>query len=379
MEEDEENRSLETLAIHSGREIDEETKAVVPPIHLSTTFEREKDGSYPKGYIYVRNSNPNRDSLEECLSNIEGGKEAAAFSSGTAAAMAVFQSLEEGSHIIAPDDVYHGTSHQLDEMLKGIDVTYVDMTAVDNVKEAVKPETSLFWIETPSNPLLKITDIEKVSEIARGSRALSVVDNTWSTGVCQRPLDHGADLVVDSTTKYYNGHSDTMGGAVVTKSEDGLWEKIKEQQIHAGGTLAPFDCWLTLRGIRTLPLRMKKHSENAMKIAEFLSEHPDVKEVYYPGLESHPGHEIAEKQMELYSGMLSFRVKGGKDKAFDVAGKVDLFTRATSLGAVESYIEHRASIEGEGSTTPDDLLRLSVGLENCDELIEDLKQAIEDK
>ncbi|MFW5927865.1 MAG: trans-sulfuration enzyme family protein [Thermoplasmatota archaeon] len=379
MADKDDERKLETIAVHGGRKIDEETKAVNPPITLSTTFERDEDGEYPQGYIYTRDNNPNRESLEKCINELEGGGGCAAFSSGTAGAMAIFQSVSSGDHIIAPDDVYHGTQHQLNSIMKkwDIDTSYVDMTDAESVEEEIREDTELFWIETPSNPLLKITDIEKISKLAHDYGCRVVVDNTWSTPVGQRPLEYGADMVIYSTTKYFGGHSDAMGGAVVTKEKDEFFESIREIQKHGGASPSPFDCWLIMRGIRTLPYRMRSHSKNAMKLAKYLESNPRVTKVHYPGLKSHPGHEIADSQMSEFSGMLSFQVEDGREKAFKIAANVNIFTRATSLGSVESLIEHRASIEGEGTTTPDNLLRLSVGLENPDDLIGDLEDAIE--
>ncbi|MFW6040587.1 MAG: trans-sulfuration enzyme family protein [Thermoplasmatota archaeon] len=370
--------NIETLAVHGGREIDPATKSVASPIYISTTFEREEDGTYPQGYIYSRNNNPNRESLEKCISRLEKGEEAAAFSSGSAAAMSVFQSLTPGDHIIAPEEVYHGTVHQLDNLMKkwNIKTTYIDMTDIDELISSFKPNTKLVWIETPSNPLLKITDIEEVSRIAHENGAISVCDNTWSTPVVQRPFEFGADLVVYSTTKYFGGHSDALGGAVVSKRKDEFFDCIRENQIYAGASPSPFDCWLIMRGIRTLPYRLKAHSENAFKVAEFLKGHDRVESVHYPGLSSHDGHKTAKKQMKMYGGMLSFQVKVGEKEAFKVAADVEIITRATSLGSVESLIEHRASIEGEGTKTPNNLLRLSVGLENPKDLIKDLNNAL---
>lgn len=375
---EEEEDDIETKAVHSGREIDPSTGAVSPPIHMSTTFERAEDGSYPKGYIYSRDDHPNRAWLEDCIADLEGGCEGAAFSSGSAAAMAVFDLLSPGDHVIAPSDVYHGTEHQLESLMGDWDVetTFVDMTDVEEVEENIRKDTELIWIETPSNPLLKITDIEKVCDLARENDILSVVDNTWSTPVIQRPLEHGADMVLHSTTKYFGGHSDAVGGALVWDDGD-ISEDIRGYQKHGGASPSPFDCWLTMRGVRTLALRMEKYSKNAMKIAEFLKDHENVDRVHYPGLKDHPGHEIAREQMDGYSGMLSFEVDGGKEEAMSVAANVDVFTRATSLGSVESLIEHRASIEGEGTDTPRNLLRLSVGIENLDDLIDDLSHALE--
>ncbi|MFO7991559.1 MAG: aminotransferase class I/II-fold pyridoxal phosphate-dependent enzyme [Thermoplasmata archaeon] len=378
MMKDEEKVSQETKVVHGGHDLDEETRAIVPPIHLSTTFEREKDGSYPKGYIYRRSGNPNRDSLERCLLELEGGEDCAAFSSGSSAAMAVFSSLSPGDHVLAPDDLYHGTVHQLDVLMKrwGMETSYVDMTDPESVEDAIRDETKLIWIETPSNPLLKVTDIEGVCEIACERGVLTAVDNTWSTSVIQRPLALGADLVVYSTTKYFGGHSDVVGGAVICGEDGALFERIRDIQIHGGATPSPFDCWLTRRGIKTLGVRMERHCENALRIAEFLEGHDSVERVYYPGLESHPGHDVARKQMEMYGGMLSFQVKGGEEEAFEVAAGLKVFTRATSLGSVESLVEHRSSIEGEGTKTPGNLLRLSVGIEDVDDLVCDLEKAL---
>ena len=372
------SKRIETLAVHAGRCIDPATGAVVPPIYLSTTFERSPDGSYPQNYIYTRTNNPNREALEKCLCELEGGVAAAAFSSGSAAAMSVFQALSPGEHIIAPIDAYSGTSLLLREVLIpwGLQVTFVDLTNYSKVEQAIQQNTKLIWIETPSNPLLKITDIRKIAEIAHQANALCVCDNTWATPVGQNPLKLGADLVVHATTKYLGGHSDVLGGIAIAQRETDFFNRIKQIQKIGGAVASPFDCWLVRRGIQTLPYRMKAQAENAFKIAEFLSNHPLVESVHYPGLKQHPGYEIATDQMQLFGGMVSFQVKGGRDKAFDLAAKVKIFTRATSLGGVESLIEHRASIEGQGTKTPENLLRLSIGLEHADDLIDDLDRAL---
>jgi cystathionine gamma-synthase len=370
---------IETLAVHAGRCVDPATGAVTLPIHLSTTFERQADGSYPQGYNYIRDNNPNRQALEECLSELEGGVAAVAFSSGSAATMSVFQALRAGSHVIAPLDAYSGTSSLLREIFApwNLSVTFVDMTNPSAVEQAVQPNTQLIWVETPSNPMLKITDLGQIANIAHRANAVCVCDNTWATPMGQNPLKYGADLVVHATTKYLGGHSDVMGGVAITKVDNEFFRRIKKIQTTGGAVASPFDCWLVLRGIQTLPYRMRAHSENALKVATFLSEHPNIEVVHYPGLKQHPGHEISASQMQLFGGMLSFQVKGGREEAFAVAAKVKLFTRATSLGGVESLIEHRASIEGVGTKTPDNLLRVSVGLEHPDDLIEDLAQALE--
>jgi cystathionine gamma-synthase len=370
---------IETLAVHAGRCVDPATGAVTLPIHLSTTFERQADGSYPQGYNYIRDNNPNRQALEECLSELEGGVAAVAFSSGSAATMSVFQALRAGSHVIAPLDAYSGTSSLLREIFApwNLSVTFVDMTNPNAVEQAVQPNTQLIWVETPSNPMLKITDMGQIADIAHRANAVCVCDNTWATPMGQNPLKYGADLVVHATTKYLGGHSDVMGGVAITKVDNEFFRRIKKIQTTGGAVASPFDCWLVLRGIQTLPYRMRAHSENALKVATFLSEHPNIEVVHYPGLKQHPGHEISASQMQLFGGMLSFQVKGRREEAFAVAAKVKLFTRATSLGGVESLIEHRASIEGVGTKTPDNLLRVSVGLEHPDDLIEDLAQALE--
>ncbi len=369
---------IETLAVHAGHEIDPATGAVTPPIHLSTTFERGTDGSYSRGYSYSRSANPNRDALEKCLAALEGGAAAAAFSSGSAATMTLFQALAPGDHVVAPSDVYHGTARLLREVFApwGLETSFVDMTDPGQVERTVKAETRLIWVETPSNPLLKITDVGRVADIAHSARALCACDSTWATPVLQRPFELGADLIVHATTKYLGGHGDVLGGGLIAKVNDGFFQRIRQIQATGGAVPSPFECWLVLRGVPTLPYRMRGHSENALKVATFLSQHPTVEAVHYPGLKAHPGHEIACRQMRQPGGMLSFQVKGGRERAFDVAAKVKVFTRATSLGGAESLIEHRASVEGPKTRTPDNLLRLSVGLEHADDLIEDLAQAL---
>ena len=370
---------LETLAIHAGRKADAASGAVAPSPILSTTFERGGDGSFPHGHIYTRSSNPGRDSLEALLASLEGGHSAVAFGSGSAASLAVFQALSPGDHVIAPDDVYHGTRTQLRELMArwALEHSLVDLTDLDAVKAAIRPNTRLIWAETPSNPLLKICDIAALSRLAHATGAACVVDSTFATPVLQRPLDLGADLVMHSTTKYLGGHSDVLGGAVIAKT-DGEWlARVRDFQTKGGSVPAPFDCWLLQRSIGTLPLRVRAQVANAQVIAEFLAAHPRVSHVYYPGLPAHPGHALAKAQMSGFGAMLSFRIADGRDAAIAVAAKVAVFTRATSLGGIESLIEHRASVEGPHSTTPTDLLRMSVGLEHVDDLIDDLRQALE--
>jgi cystathionine gamma-synthase len=369
---------IETLAVHAGHAIDTATGAVAPPIHLSTTFEREAEGGYAHGYIYSRSANPTRHALEEGLAALEGGEDAAAFGSGIAAANAIFQALAPGDHVVAPTDVYHGVTKLLREVYApwGLEVSFVDMTKLDDVKQAVTSKTKLVWTETPSNPLMKISDLAAIGAVAHSAGALCVCDNTLAP-VVQRPLDLGVDFIMHSTTKYLGGHSDVLGGAVIARKAAGFFERIREIQGTSGGVPSPFDCWLILRGMQTLPCRMRVHSENALKIATWLADHPRVERVHYPGLAAHPGHEIAARQMSDFSGMLSFEVKGGAEAAVGVAAKAEIFIRATSLGGVESLIEHRASIKGEDPRTPQGLLRLSIGLEHPDDLIEDLAEAME--
>ncbi len=369
---------IETLAVHSGRGVDPATGAVTPPVHMSTTFQRAEDGTYPRGFVYGRSGNPTRALLEECVRDLEGGADAAAFSSGMAAIMSVFQALSTGDHVIVPQDLYHGTARLLRERLSrwGLHSSFVDMTSIDRVRESILPNTKLVLVETPSNPLLKITGIAAVAQLAREHGIACVCDNTWATPVLQRCLDLGADMAVHSTTKYLGGHGDVTGGVVVSAKDSALFPEVRAIQQDGGAVPSPFDCWLLLRGIRTLPYRMRAHSENAERVAAFLAGHPRVSQVFYPGLPGHPGHETARGQMSMFGGMLSFRVQGGPDAAFRVAARASLFTRATSLGSYESLIEHRASIEGPGSATPGDLLRVSVGLENADDLVADLEQAL---
>jgi cystathionine gamma-synthase len=368
---------LETLAVHAGQAIDPTTGAVAPPIHLSTTFERDIEGTYSRGFMYTRNDNPNRRALEEGISALEGGMGATAFGSGMAAAMALFQALSPGDHVLAHVDAYYGTSRLLREIFSKwkLDVDFVDMSNLKAVRKALRPNTKLGWSETPSNPLLKIVDLRGVAEIVHETGALCVCDNTWAPTL-QRPFDCGVDLILHSTTKYFGGHCDVLGGIVVSKARDEYFERVRQIQYSAGAVPSPFDCWLVLRGMRTLPWRMRAHSENAMKVASFLAQHRQIERVHYPGLPSHPDHALATEQMSAYGGMLSCEVKGGRDAAMNVAAKTKIFTRATSLGGVESLIEHRASIEGPGTTSPEGLLRLSIGLENADDLIEDLDQAL---
>lgn len=381
---------LETLVTHAGRAAESGTGAVTPSITLSTTFERAEDGSFPHGHIYNRTSNPNRAALETALAALEsnglpGDFTGLAFASGMAATAAVMQTLSAGDHVILAEDLYHGVRYLVNDVLArwGLHVTFVDMRDLDNIKRALRPETRLIWAETPSNPQLRIADITSAATIAHEAGALLAVDNTWATPILQRPLALGADIVMHSTTKYIGGHSDVLGGALIVRGNaesSDFVKRLKTVQNLSGAVPSPFDCWLLLRSLPTMPLRVRAQTITAGKIAQFLADHPRVEVTHYPGLEDHPGHAIAARQMaDGFGGMLSFQVVGGHDEAQAVAAKVKLFTRATSLGGVESLIEHRASVEGPATTTPRNLLRVSVGLEHVDDLIYDLAQSLDNR
>jgi cystathionine gamma-synthase len=368
---------IETIAIHAGNIMEESNKAVIQPITLSTTFERSADGSFSGSHIYTRISNPNRSSLEKVLTQLENGVDAAAFASGNAAGLSIFQALEVGSHIIAPDDMYHGMRNQLKLVFSNIlEFDFIDLTQPDLVQQYIKPNTKLIWIESPSNPLLKITDIAAIAHIGKQHNLTVVCDSTFATPVFQQPLNLGVDIVMHSTTKYLGGHSDVLGGILITKAKTEFWDKVRQIQELSGAVPSPFDCYMTVRGIKTLYYRMQGHQNSSLKIAEFLENHIQIERVYHPGLKSHPQYAIAKKQMNGYSGMLSFCVKGGAEAAKTIVNSVNIFTQATSLGGVESLIEHRASIEGPDTKTPQNLIRVSVGLENSDDLIADLSLAL---
>jgi len=369
---------IETLAAHAGHAVDPSTGAVTPPIHLSTTFEREPDGSYRQGFLYARTSNPTRGLLERSLADLEGGASAIAFSSGLAATNAVFQVLAPGDHVIAPEDAYYGTLKLLREVFApwGLEADACDMSDLAAVEKLLRPNTKILWVETPSNPLLRVVDIAALAQLAHRVGARCVVDNTWATPVLQRPLELGADLVMHSTTKYLGGHSDLVGGALVARADDDYTAKLRTLQGLGGAIPSPFDCWLLLRGIRSLPWRMRGHCANAEAVARYLSTHPAIEAVHFPGLATHPGHDIAARQMSDFGGMLSIQLRGGESAAIALTNRLTLFTRATSLGGPESLIEHRASVEGPTTISPRNLLRVSVGLENAEDLIEDLERAL---
>jgi cystathionine gamma-synthase len=370
---------IETIAVHAGHEIDPGTGAVTPPINLSTTYAREPDGSYRAGLVYSRYANPNRTALEKCLTALEAGADCLTFASGSAATMTLVQSLGPGAHVLSPDDAYFGTTKLFRDIFGpwGVELTTVDMTDLDAVRAAVKPTTRLLWVETPSNPLLRVTDIAALAEIAHGVGAACAVDNTWGTPVLQRPLELGADFSVHATTKYLGGHSDVLGGAIIARQSDERTERLRAIQMAGGAVPSPFECWLTLRGIRTLPWRVRAQTDSAAKLAAFLEKHPRVERVHYPGLESHPAHALAARQMPGgFGGMLSVQAGRTREESIAVAGRLRIFTQATSLGGTESLIEHRASVEGPGTRAPENLLRVSVGLEHVDDLIADFDQAL---
>ncbi len=381
---------LETLAIHAGQHPDPSSGAVMTPIVLSSTFAQEGPGNH-KGYEYSRSGNPTRNTLEACGAALEGARHGLAFASGCAATTTILHTLKPGDHVVCGDDVYGGTFRILDKVMKpmGITATFVDMTDLARTAAAFRPETKLVWLETPSNPMLKVFDIEAVCDLATRHNAVSIVDNTFATPVIQRPLELGATAVVHSSTKYLNGHSDVVGGFVMT-SYDALAERLRFLQNAIGAVPSPFDAFLVLRGLKTLPVRVERHAKNALKIAQWLESLGDVARVYYPGLESHPQYALARKQMSLPGGMISFVIKGGADgtvadRSMRFLKAVKLFTCAESLGGVESLIElpavmTHASVPAEARAAlgiDDGLIRISVGIESVDDLLADLEQAFE--
>ncbi len=373
--------SLETALIHQHIS-PEITGAVVPPLVQSTTFSRDPNGDFTEGRdIYTRASNPNRRLLETKLALLEKGTDAACFASGQAATMSIFHSLGQNSHIILPDDIYYGTRVILENLYKNwnIEFTVVDMTDSKNIEKALQPNTKLVWIESPSNPCLKIADIETIAHICTQSGILTAVDNTWSSPYFTNPLVLGADIVMHSTTKYIGGHSDILGGAVVwgKKLVNDKIQSIKDYQSIGGGVPSPYDCWLLNRSLSTFFVRMVKHNSNAVELAYFLSTHANIEKVYYPGLVNHQNHEIAKKQMTNgFGGMMSILIKGDEKNCLRVASKLRVFQHATSLGGVESLVDHRRTAEGVHSLSQGNLLRISVGIENIEDLIEDFRQAL---
>jgi cystathionine gamma-synthase len=377
-----------TLAIHAGQEPDPTTGAVVPPIYQTSTYAQQEVGVH-KGFEYSRTGNPTRQALEICLAELEGvGLDGAAyglaFSSGMATTDTILRLLNPGDHVLASNDVYGGTYRLFEKVLAryGLSFTYVEMSDLEQVQSGLRPETRLVWIETPTNPLLKLADIAAVSKLAKENRSdvLVAVDNTFASPYLQQPLLLGADISMHSSTKYLGGHSDVVGGALVTTQKD-VYEQLKFLQNAIGAVPGPMDCWLTLRGIKTLAIRMERHSENAERIAQFLEQHPAVEQVLYPGLPGHPGYEIARQQMRHFGGMISFVVKGGLEAARQVAGGTKIFLLAESLGGVESLIEHpgvmtHASVAGSPLEIAPGLVRISVGIEHIDDLLADLEQAL---
>ncbi len=381
----------ETVTIHAGSYTDD-SGAVVSPLILSTTFERDETGNFIAGRdIYARASNPNRRALEAKLAALEGGIEAIAFASGQAATMSIFHALGAGSHIILPDDIYYGTRYQIESLYShwGLSYTAVDMTDLNQIKRAIKKNTKLIWIETPSNPSLKITDIQAVVHIAQSKNILTACDNTWATPYFTRPFEFGVDIVMHSSTKYFGGHSDILGGCIILKDIDSLKNKgfnsdlIRTFQTVGGAIPSPFDCWLLYRSLATFYARMPIHGANAMKLAMFLESHPKIEKVYYPGLKSNKSYKIAKKQMQnaggvpQFGGMLSILLKGDETQTMKFASSMKIVKHATSLGGVETLVDHRRSAEGEHSLSPPNLLRISIGIEHIDDLIEDFRDALE--
>ncbi len=370
---------IETQLIHAGK-VEHSSGAVVEPIVLATSFEREGDQlSYRDGFLYSRYDNPNRRSLETKLALLEGGVAACAFSSGLAAATAIFQTLKTGDHVVVPDDIYFGVRLILQKHFAqfGISVSVADFSDPRAVAAAMTRKTRLVWIETPSNPRIKITDLAAVAALARKKGCLAVADNTFATPFHQNPLALGIDVVMHSTTKYLAGHSDILGGALIFREKNELFETVRAFQKNGGSAPSPFDCWLLSRSLATFQLRMPVHSANAMRLATFLEGHEKVEKVFYAGLKNDAGHRVAKKQMQKgFGGTLSILVKGGRAEALEACKKLQIFTHATSLGGVESLVEHRRSVEWAGSTTPENLLRISVGIENIEDLIADFEQAL---
>ncbi|WP_162342106.1 trans-sulfuration enzyme family protein [Cyclobacterium salsum] len=363
----------ETIAIHGGNAVTDSLKPVIQPITLSSTFEHQEESM-----LYGRLENPNRKSLERVMAALEKGLDAAAFASGNAAANAVFQALPAGSHIIAPDDMYHGLKSLLETVYKDkLKIDFINLTEPALVEKAITADTRLLWIESPSNPLLKISDINRLSAIAHAKGLSVVVDNTFASPIFQQPLLEGADMVMHSNTKYIGGHSDIIGGILITGEINDFWKGIKTVQKLAGAVPSPFDTYFLTRSIKTLPYRMQAHAANAGTIAGFLAQHPSVETVYYPGLETHNGHAVARSQMKGFGGMLSFVIKGNARAADRFIEELRYFTNATSLGGVESLIERRSRIQGVSEGIPEQLIRMSVGLENVNDLLEDLEKGLQ--
>ncbi len=369
----------QTLAVHAGNEPDAATGAMAPPIHLATTFRHGPDGARVAGYEYQREGNPTNDRLCAAIAALEGAQRALTFASGMAAISTLLESLPAQARIVIADDCYVGLQMYVREFLapRGVAVAPVDTSDLAAVEAACAAGVDLLWIETPSNPLLRVSDIAALARIGHAHGALVACDNTFATPLLQRPLALGADIAMHSTTKYFGGHSDVLGGALAFAREDALFTTVARRLHLAGPTLAPFSAWLTLRGLRSLPARMAMHCANARTLAAFLERHAAVERVNYPGLPTHPGHALAASQMRDFGGMLSVQLRGGRDAALVVASRLKLFANATSLGGCESLVEHRASVEGPQPRSPQNLLRASVGLEHVDDLVGDWMQALE--
>tara|TARA_A100000164_G_scaffold126683_1_gene112407 strand:- start:75 stop:1235 length:1161 start_codon:yes stop_codon:yes gene_type:complete len=380
-------KGFDTRAIHAGQKNDPVTGAVMTPIYATSTYAQESPGVH-KGYEYSRTSNPTRKALEDCIASLENGDKGFAFASGMAATSTILELLDSGDHVIASDDLYGGTYRLMEDVRKrtsSLDFSFVDFSKTSNILDAIKPNTKMLWLETPSNPLLKITDLEAVSSVMENKDIIKVCDNTFSSPRIQQPLDFGFDIVMHSATKYIGGHSDVVAGlAVTSKERSDLSERLAYLINASGGMTGPFDSFMLLRSLKTLSIRMEKHSENAQLVAEFLENHPLVSKIIYPGLESHPEHNIAKKQMRLYGGMVTFVVSGGLSQAKKVLENLEIFTLAESLGGAESLAEHpaimtHASIPKETREAlgiDDGLIRLSVGIETAEDLINDLKNAL---
>lgn len=376
---------FETIAIHAGDRPDKAYGAIAVPIYQTSNFAFEEAGK-TKGYDYSRTANPTRKVLEDTIAQLEGGRAGFAFATGMAAEATVMHLLKTGDHVISQDDIYGGTYRLFQNVMQdfGLEFTFLSLDNREWIEKAVKPNTKMLWLETPSNPLLNIVDLELVAGIARKHKLLTVIDNTFASPYFLRPVEYGIDLVVHSTTKYLNGHCDVVGGAVVTTSDE-LTQRIQFLLNALGTCAAPFDCWLVLRGIETLAVRMRQHENNAAAVANFLKEHPKIKRVFYPGLISHPGHEIAQRQMKGFGGVVSFEIKGGLEHLYAFLSRLKIFALAESLGGAASLAEHPATMSHASMSAEhrkkaginDELIRLSVGLENADDLIEDLSQALE--
>jgi cystathionine gamma-synthase len=376
----EDTRSPETFVAHALHSVEQATGSIVPPLHTATTFARDADYQLRDRHLYSRYGNPTIDQAEQIIARLENGHDALVFASGLAGIAALFETLRPGAHVVAPEIMYWGTRDLMTRMLEKqrITATYVDPVDLDALKVAIVPgKTELVWIETPVNPVWDVIDIQAVADIAHAAGADLAVDSTSASPVVTRPLDHGADIVFHSVTKYLNGHSDVLGGVLVTREDNARWAEARTVRNVTGGILAPFEAWLLIRGMRTLFVRVNKAAESALAIARHLEHHPKVEKVLYPGLQSHPGHEVARRQMDGFGAMMSICVKGGMAETGRVIRALEIFLPATSLGGVESLAEHRKVIEGEGSPIPDNLIRLSVGIESAGDLISDLEQALD--